>query len=286
VIPVLVILSVHILSNGAVLSILYDCWPVLIFHALSTTQAYHVRYPSVVNVGGVVVAMAPLQSPVNAVSVLYITPVVRNQASASVLVPVAVAFVFLRLLFASAKTIAVGAVESTVNVGVVSCLFIPTSSVAVALSCTVALFNIGVVHVQLCSLFVLVQMVVNVVPLVVYASTMVCGFASIPPLRLIRYPELPLRYNPGYVMVISVGGVLSMLNCTHVKYALLPARSVASILSLAKVSKVFGNINVYEPSFAVPVVIFVVLTKLVIEYSNKMDVGLRFVSVPVFRVML
>jgi len=129
-------------------------------------------------------------------------------------------------------------------------------------------------------------MVVNVVPLVVYASTMVCGFASIPPFRLIRYHELPLRYNPGYVMVISVGGVLSMLNCAPVKYALLPARSVASILSLAKVSKVFGNINVYEPSFAVPVVIFVVLTKLVIEYSNKMDVGLRFVSVPVFRVML
>jgi len=238
-----------------------------------------------VNVGTVVVP--PSQFVVKAVSVLYTTPVVRKPASASVLVPVAVAFVFLRLLFTSAKMIAVGAVESTVNVGVVRCLFIPTSSVAVALRCTVALFNTGVVHVQLCSLFVLVQMVVNVVvPLVVYASTMVCGFASIPPFRLIRYHELPLRYNPGYVMVISVGGVLSMLNCTHVKYALLPTRSVASILSLAKVSKVFGNINVYEPSFAVPVVIFVVLTKLVIEYSNKMDVGLRFVSVPVFRVML
>ena len=143
------------------------------------------------NVGTVVVP--PSQFVVKAVSVLYTTPVVRKPASASVLVPVAVALVFLRLLLLSVKTIAVGAVESTVNVGVLRCLFIPTSSVAVALSCTVALFNTGVVHVQLCSLFVLVQMVVNVVPLVVYASTMVCGFASIPPLRLIRYPELPLR---------------------------------------------------------------------------------------------
>ena len=144
------------------------------------------------NVGTVVVP--PSQFVVKAVSVLYTTPVVRKPASASVLVPVAVALVFLRLLLLSVKTIAVGAVESTMNVGVVSCLFMPTSSVAVALRCTVALFNTGVVHVQLCSLFVLVQMVVNVVPLVVvYASTMVCGFASIPPLRLIRYPELPLR---------------------------------------------------------------------------------------------
>jgi len=49
---------------------------------------------------------------------------------------------------------------------------------------------------------------------------------------------------------------------------------------------VFGNINAYEPSFAVPVVIFVVLTKLVIEYSNKIELGQKFASVPVFRVML
>jgi hypothetical protein len=139
--------------------------------------------PSVVNVGGVVVPQS--QFPVNAVVVLYTTPVVRNPAKASVLVPVAVAEVFLRLLLLSVKTIAVGAVESTVNVGVVRCLFIPTSSVATVLSCTVALLRTGVVHVQFCSLFVFVQMVVNVVPSVVYESIIVCGFASIPPLRSI-----------------------------------------------------------------------------------------------------
>lgn len=195
--PVLVNLSAHILSNGAVLSILYDCCPVLTLPALSITHAYPVRYQSVVNVGGVVVAAVTSQSPVNAVSVLYTTPVVRNPASASVLVPVAVAFVFLRLLLLSVKTIAVGAVESTVNVGVVRCLVMPTLSVATVLSCTVALLRTGVVHVQFCSLFVLVQMPVNVAPLVVYESIMLDGFASMPPLRLIRYHELHFRYSHG-----------------------------------------------------------------------------------------
>ncbi|MBU0626647.1 hypothetical protein KKG31_04945 [Patescibacteria group bacterium] len=116
------------------------------------------------NVGGTVVHQSQL--PVNAVSVLYTTHVVRN-AKLSVLVPVAVAEVFLRLLLVSLKTIDVGAVESTTNVGVVRCLFIPTSSVAVVLNCTVALLRTGVVHEQFCSLFVLVQIVVNVVQLVV-----------------------------------------------------------------------------------------------------------------------
>jgi len=58
------------------------------------------------------------------------------------------------------------------------------------------------------------------------------------------------------------------------------------ILILAKVLSVFGNIKVYDPSFVVPVVIFVVLTKFVTEYSNKMEVGLRFASVHEFQVML
>jgi len=98
--------------------------------------------------------------------------VVRSPANASVLVHVAVADVFLRLVFVSVKTIAVGAVESTVKVGVVRCLFIPTSSVATVLNCTVALLSAGVVHEQFCSLFVLVQIVVNVDPLVVYDNTM------------------------------------------------------------------------------------------------------------------
>lgn len=118
-----------------------------------------------VNVGGVVVP--PSHVPVKAVSVLYTIPVLRNPANASVLVPVAIASVFLRLLLLSVKTMLVGLVESTINVGVVRCLFIPTSSVATALSCTVELFKLGVFHVQLCSLFVLVQIVVNVVPFVV-----------------------------------------------------------------------------------------------------------------------
>ncbi len=135
------------------------------------------------NVGGVVVH--PLHVFAKAVSVLYTTPVVRNPANASVLVPVAVAEVFLRVLSLSVKTIAVGVVVSTINVGVVRCLFIPTSSVATVLNCTVELFNEGVVRSQFCSLFVLVQIVVNVVPLVVYERIIVCGFASIPPLQLI-----------------------------------------------------------------------------------------------------
>lgn len=63
-----------------------------------------------VNVGGSVVHQ--LHVPVNALSVLYTTHVARNHANASVLVPVAVAEIFLRLLFASVNTIAVGAVES------------------------------------------------------------------------------------------------------------------------------------------------------------------------------
>ena len=92
---------------------------------------------------------------------------------------------------------AVGAVESTMNVGVVHCLVIPTSSVATVLNCTVALLITGVVRLHVCSLFVLVQMVLKVTPSVVYARTMLNGFASIPPLRLIVYHELPLRYNPG-----------------------------------------------------------------------------------------
>lgn len=117
------------------------------------------------NVG--VVVVPPSQFPVNAVVVLYTIPVVHNPASASVLVPVAVALVFLRLLLLSVNTIAVGAVESTIKVGVVHCLLIPTLSVATVLNCTVALFMLGVFHVQFCSLFVLVHIVVNVVPFVV-----------------------------------------------------------------------------------------------------------------------
>lgn len=52
------------------------------------------------------------------------------------------------------------------------------------------------------------------------------------------------------------------------KYATFPARSVAIILIFAKVFNVFGNMNVYDQLFAVPVVIFVVLTKFVTEYSR------------------
>lgn len=79
---------------------------------------------------------------------------------------VQVAFVFLRVLLVSVK-VRVGAVLSIVNVGVVRCLFIPTSSVATALNCAVPVLRAGVAHVQFCSLFVLVQIVVNVVPFVV-----------------------------------------------------------------------------------------------------------------------
>ena len=137
---------------------------------------------------------APSQSPVKAVVVLYTTPVVRSPAKASVLVPVAVAEVFLRLLLLSVKTIAVGAIESTVNVSVVRCFVMPTLSVATVLSCTVALLIAGVVQVQFCSLFVLVQIAAEVVnQLVEYDNTMLDGLASIPPLRLIVYHELPLR---------------------------------------------------------------------------------------------
>lgn len=115
---------------------------------------------------------------------------------------------------------------------------------------------------------------------------MLCGLASVPPFRSIWYHELPLRYNPGYVIVISVGGVLSKLNSAPVKYALFPARSVASILSLPRVFSVFGNINGCNPSFDVPVVMLVVVEKLVIEYSNKMELGQKFASVPVVQVIL
>lgn len=59
--------------------------------------------------------MSPSHAPVNAVSILYTIPVVRNPASASVLVPVMVADVFLRLLLLSVNTIAVGGVLSTVK---------------------------------------------------------------------------------------------------------------------------------------------------------------------------
>jgi hypothetical protein len=93
--------------------------------------------------------------------------VLRNPAKISVLVPVAVALVFLRLLSLSVKIIVVGLVESTINVGVVRCFVIPTLSVATVLNCTVELLRFGVVHVQFCSLFVFVHMVVNVVPFVV-----------------------------------------------------------------------------------------------------------------------
>jgi hypothetical protein len=64
----------------------------------------------VVNVGGSVVHQ--LHVPVNAVLVLYTTHVARNHANVSVLVPVAVAEIFLRLLFASVNMIVVGVVES------------------------------------------------------------------------------------------------------------------------------------------------------------------------------
>jgi len=67
-VAVLVVISDHILKVGAVISILYDCCPVLTLPALSITQAYPVRYPSVLNVGGVV--DHPSHVPVNAVLVL------------------------------------------------------------------------------------------------------------------------------------------------------------------------------------------------------------------------
>lgn len=57
------------------------------------------------------------------------------------------------------------------------------------------------------------------------------------------------------------------------KYVTFPARSVAMILIFAKVLSVFGKTNTYDPSFAVSVVILVVLTKFVMEYSNKSGVA-------------
>lgn len=51
---VLVMILLPIVNVGAVLSILYICCALVTLPALSSTQAYQVKMPSVVNVGAVV----------------------------------------------------------------------------------------------------------------------------------------------------------------------------------------------------------------------------------------
>jgi hypothetical protein len=77
------------------------------------TQAYHVCIQSVVNTG--IVLLHPSQFVVNGQSVLYNIPVFRNHANSSLLVHVAIALVFLRLLLLSINTIGVGGVLSIVK---------------------------------------------------------------------------------------------------------------------------------------------------------------------------
>jgi hypothetical protein len=103
----------------------------------------------VVNVGGVVVTEDPSQSPVNAVSVLYTIPVVRNHASISNPVAIHVALLFLRPLLVSLN-VNVGLVLSTIKFAVSAVVFNPALSYTVILNLITPVFalipTLGVVH--------------------------------------------------------------------------------------------------------------------------------------------
>jgi hypothetical protein len=66
-----------------------------------------------------------------------------------------------------------------------------------------------------------------------------------------------------------------------------PAKSVAIILTLASVLSTTGNVRAYDQLFAVPV--FIVecnVDRPSLEYCSTSDVGQKFISDPVFHVIV
>jgi hypothetical protein len=92
------------------------------------------------------------------------------------------------------------------------------------------------------------------VPTAEYSNTLPDKKLSVHHDHVTKYPDHHFKYShpDGYVIDTSVGGVLSMTNRFPVNVAVLPARSVAMILTLASVLSTTGNIREKDQLFAVP----------------------------------
>jgi hypothetical protein len=81
--------------------------------------------------------------------------------------------------------------------------------------------------------------------------------------------------------------VLSRVNVLPVNVVVFPARSVAIILMLANVLSTAGNIRLYNQSLSVPVLIIECnVDRPSLEYCRTSGVGQKFISVPVFHVIV